>query len=290
MNRTKHPRTAAARRWRRGAWVSGILSAIVVLFVYLAGYFDRDPVHVYPAIGVHASGAPPIAVVNFSGDMGLRFLLGASTSRGLTEHGIPVVGITTPALFAHHRTRGQLDAIVADGVRVALARTGAKRVVVMGQSYGADIVQTGLADLPSSLRPRVAGIVLILPGDTVFYRADPSGLLYDHGTPDSMGVTTGNRLGWAPLTCIYGVEETDSLCPLLSVAGVRKVGMPGGIISIMMRMDCWGMCWRRSRRWRRGRGVGFEGALACVWVPDAGSGSAPHGDTPAFAGVTGKAE
>ncbi|MCK8458126.1 virulence factor [Sphingomonas faeni] len=227
MKSSKHPRTAAARRWRRGAWVTGILSAIVVLFVYLAGYFDRDPVHVYPAIGVRSSGAPSIAVVNFSGDMGLRFLLGASTSRGLTQHGIPVVGITTPALFASTRTREQLDAIVADGVRTALARTGAKRVVVMGQSYGADIVQTGLADLPPSLRARVAAIVLILPGNTVFYRADPSGLLYDHGSPDSMGATTGNGLTWAPLTCIYGIEETDSLCPLLTIANARKVGMPG---------------------------------------------------------------
>jgi type IV secretory pathway VirJ component len=225
---TKHSRTTAARRWRRGAWVTGILSAIIVVFVYLAGYFDRDPVHVYPAIGVHSSAAPPIAVVNFSGDMGLRFLLGASTSRGLTEHGIPVVGITTPALFAHHRTRSDVDTIVADGVRAALARTGAKRVVVMGQSYGADIVQTGLANLPPSLRNRVAAIVLILPGDTVFYRADPSGLLYDHATPDSLGATTGNRLTWAPVTCIYGLEETDSLCPLLTLPNVRKVGMPGG--------------------------------------------------------------
>jgi type IV secretory pathway VirJ component len=225
---SKHPRTAAARRWRRGAWVTGILSAIVVLFVYLAGYFDRDPVHVYPAIGVQSSGTPPIAVVNFSGDMGLRFLLGASTSRGLTQHGIPVVGITTPALFASTRTREQLDAIVTDGIRTALARTGAKRVVVMGQSYGADIVQTGLADLRPSLRAQVAAIVLILPGNTVFYRADPSGLLYDHGTPDSMGATTGNRLTWAPLTCIYGLEETDSLCPLLTIPNARKVGMPGG--------------------------------------------------------------
>ncbi|MDD1451666.1 virulence factor [Sphingomonas sp. H160509] len=171
---------------------------------------------------------------------------------GLTEHGIPVVGITTPALFAHHRTRQELDAIIADGVRTALARTGAKRVVVMGQSYGADIVQTGLANLPTDLRARVAAIVLILPGDTVFYRADPSGLLYDHTTPDSMGATTGNRLTWAPVTCIYGVEETDSLCPLLTTANARKVGMPGGIISITMRRDCWGMCWLRSVRWRRG--------------------------------------
>jgi type IV secretory pathway VirJ component len=225
---SKHPRTAAARRWRRGAWVTGILSAIVMLFVYLAGYFDRDPVHVYPAIGVRSSAAPSVAVINFSGDMGLRFLLGASTSRGLTQHGIPVVGITTPALFARSRTRDELDAIVADGIRTALARTGAKRVVVMGQSYGADIVQTGLADLPPSLRARVAAIVLILPGNTVFYRADPSGLLYDHGTPDSMGAATGNRLTWAPLTCIYGLEETDSLCPLLTIPNARKVGMPGG--------------------------------------------------------------
>ncbi len=179
-------RAKTRRRVRRGAWVTGIISAIVVLFVYLAGYFDRDPVHVYPAIGVQASVPPPIAVVNFSGDMGLRFLLGASTSRGLTEHGVPVVGITTPALFAHHVTRAELDAIIAEGVRTALARTGAKRIVVMGQSYGADIVQTGLANLPADVRARVAAIVLILPGDTVFYRADPSGLLYDHTTPDSM--------------------------------------------------------------------------------------------------------
>ncbi|RYD25147.1 MAG: hypothetical protein EOP89_09825 [Lysobacteraceae bacterium] len=221
-------RAKTRRRVRRGAWVTGIISAIVVLFVYLAGYFDRDPVHVYPALGVRASGAPPMAVVNFSGDMGLRFLLGASTSRGLTEHGIPVVGITTPALFGHHRTRTELDAIIADGVRTALVRTGAKRIVVMGQSYGADIVQTGLANLPIDLRKRVAAIVLILPGNTVFYRADPSSLLYDHGTPDSMGATTGNRLTWTPVTCIYGVEETDSLCPLLTIPNARKVGMPGG--------------------------------------------------------------
>ncbi len=219
--------TKASKRWRRGAWVTGIFSAIVVLFVYLAGYFDRNPVHVYPAIGMHAAAAPPIAVVNFSGDMGLRFLLGASTSRGLTEHGIPVVGITTPALFAQHRTRAELDAIVADGVRTALARTGAQRIVVMGQSYGADIVQTGLANLPPSLRARVAAIVLILPGETVFYRADPSGIVY-RGTPDSIATTTANTLTWAPLTCIYGVEEIDSLCPKLRVSGARTIDMPGG--------------------------------------------------------------
>jgi len=216
------PRTPS-RRLRRGIIMSGLVSAIICILVALAGYFDRDPYSLYPAKG----RALPIAAVNFSGDMGVRFLLGASTMRGLTEHGVPTMAVVTPALFRRHRTRVEVDRIVADGIRTALARTGARRIVVIGQSYGADVVQTGLADLPADLRARVAAIVLILPGETVFFRADPSGIEY-YGTPDNDGPTTANTLNWAPLTCIYGIEEDDSLCPRLRVPGARIVGMPGG--------------------------------------------------------------
>jgi type IV secretory pathway VirJ component len=212
-----------AKSFWRGVRVSAVSSAFVCAMVAAAGYFDRDPVHVYPA---HPP-AQPIAVVNISGDMGLRFLLGASTSRGLTEHHIPVVGLATPVAFRTRRTRAEVDAFVADAVRTAMARTGMRKVVVMGQSYGADIAQTGLAHLPPALRAHVAGIVLILPGDTVFYRADPTGWVY-RGTPDSIGKDTGDTLTWAPLTCIYGQEEDDSLCPLLRVPGARIIAMPGG--------------------------------------------------------------
>jgi type IV secretory pathway VirJ component len=207
----------------RGLRVTAVSSAFVCVMVGAAGYFDHDPVHVYPAV----PPAAPIAVVNVSGDMGLRFLLGASTSRGLTQQHIPVVGIASPAVFRQRRTRAEIDAFVADAVRTGLARTGARRVVVMGQSYGADIVQTGLADLPTDLRRAVAAIILVLPGDSVYFRADPTGWSYGD-PPDSVGVTTANTLSWAPLTCIYGVEEDDSLCPLLRVPGARVIGMPGG--------------------------------------------------------------
>lgn len=217
------PTSRSKRGVRRGIVVSAVISGIICVLVALAGYFDHDPYALYPA-----KGRPlPIAAVNFSGDMGVRFLLGASTMRGLTEHGIPTMAVVTPALFRHRRTRAEVDAIVADGIRTALARTGARRLVVIGQSYGADVVQTGLAHLPAALRARVAAIILILPGDTVFFRADPSGIAY-HGTPDSLGITTARTLDWAPLTCIYGVEENDSLCPDVRMPGARIVAMPGG--------------------------------------------------------------
>ncbi|MDR6789387.1 type IV secretory pathway VirJ component [Sphingomonas sp. BE138] len=213
----------SATSFWRGIRVTAVSSAFVCAAVAAAGYFDRDPYHLYPA-------QPPlshVAVVNVSGDMGLRFLLGASTSRGLTEHHVPVLGVSSPAVFRSRRTRAEVDAFVADAIRNAVARTGKDRIVVMGQSYGADIVQTGLANLPADLRAHVAGIVLILPGDTVFFRADPTGWAY-RGTPDSIGRTTGNTLTWAPLTCIYGQEEDDSLCPQLRIPGATIVAMPGG--------------------------------------------------------------
>lgn len=207
----------------RGLRVAAVSSAFVCALVGAAGYFDSDPVHVYPAV----PPAADVAVVNVSGDMGLRFLLGASTSRGLTEHHLPVVGIASPVVFRQRRTRAEVDTFVADVVRTAIARTGRRRVIVMGQSYGADIVQTGLARLPPELRARVAAIILVLPGDSVWFRADPTGWSY-RGTPDSVATTTAETLTWAPLTCIYGVEEDDSLCPRLTLPGARIVGMPGG--------------------------------------------------------------
>lgn len=213
----------SAKSFWRGVRVSLVSSAFVCAAVGAAGYFDRDPVHVYPA----EPPAAPIAVVNVSGDMGLRFLMGASTSRGLTEHHIPVVGIATPVVFRTKRTRAEVDAFMAQVVRTAMARTGRDRVVVMGQSYGADIVQTGLADLPADLRRHVAAIVLVLPGDSVYFRADPTGWTY-RGHPDSVAADTANTLTWAPLTCIQGVEEDDSLCPHLRVPGATVIAMPGG--------------------------------------------------------------
>lgn len=214
---------AAASAFRCLGWAILALVGIAAGALGAFGYFDQDAVHVYPPLG----RPKPIAAVNFSGDMGLRFLLGASTSRGLTQQGIEVVGITSPVLFRRHRNRAEVDAIIADGIREALARTGASQVAVIGQSYGADIVQTGLAHLPVTLRSKVAAIILILPGDSVYFRADPTGFAY-RGKPESIAADTANMLDWAPVTCIYGAEETDSLCPHLHVPGATVIAMPGG--------------------------------------------------------------
>ena len=47
------------------------------------------------------------------------------------------------------------------------------------------------------------------------------------GKPDSLGITTARQIDWVPMTCIYGVREPDSLCPMLKQPNVRVVALPG---------------------------------------------------------------
>lgn len=210
----------ARRRWAVGG--IGLVAAALAIVAALAGFFDSDPISYFAPAGP----AKRVAALYVSGDMGLRFGMGPYTSAALARHGIAVVGFSSPAFFARHRTRAEVDAVVAAAVRRALARTGG-RLVLIGQSYGADILQTGLAALPADLRPHVAAVVLVVPGQTVFFRADPSGLAY-RGTPDSLGASTVAAITWAPLTCIYGTAEADSLCPGIKLPHATVIGMPGG--------------------------------------------------------------
>lgn len=217
------PRHRRPRRFRRIAYVIAAVALVVGGLSWAGGFLDRDPYHFLKADGPRTD----VAALYFSGDMGLRFGMGPPTTRALAAHGVPVLGVSSSTSFRTRKTRAEIDTLVADSARAALDRTGAQRLVLIGQSYGADILQTGLADLPADLRAKVAAVVLVVPGRTVFFRADPSNIAYQ-GKPDSIATTTARTLGWAPLTCIYGEAEADSLCPLLRLPGATIVAMPGG--------------------------------------------------------------
>ncbi|MES2059108.1 MAG: AcvB/VirJ family lysyl-phosphatidylglycerol hydrolase [Pseudomonadota bacterium] len=204
--------------------VAGVILAIGCAVAWAAGFFDSDPDHFFAS---PAKGTVPVAALYMSGDMGLHFGMGSGVSNALAARHIPVLGISSPALFARHRTRAEVDAIVAHAVRDVLARTSAARIILIGQSFGADVLGTGAAALPPDLRRRIAAIVLVVPGQSVFYRADPTGFAY-RGTPDADPITAAKSIDWAPFVCIHGEQETDSLCPHLKGTSARVIALPGG--------------------------------------------------------------
>lgn len=219
-------RTDRRRRLRRRCGIGALLAGLLVLLGLAAPalhLIDSQSLRLFESDRKH----PAVAAVYISGDMGLRFGLGSKVVPALAAHGIPVVGVSSPVNFGTRKTRKEVDAIVAGAIRTALATTGAQRVILMGQSFGADMVSATAPDLPADLRARIAAISVVVPAQTVYFRSDPTGILY-HGTPDARPAAAMRTLNWAPVLCIYGRDEEESLCPMLRGSHAQVVGLPGG--------------------------------------------------------------
>ncbi|KTF69180.1 AcvB/VirJ family lysyl-phosphatidylglycerol hydrolase [Sphingomonas sp. HT-1] len=219
--------------WKGWAAILIALLGLAALGVYWsAGFLDRDPVRTFTMPPSPQTSGAQVAAVFFSGDMGMRYGMGPYVVEALSGAGVPVYAVASSTAFAHHRSHAEVTALVAESVRQAMRRSGASRVVVIGQSFGADMVRVGLAAMPADLRPKVAALVLVVPGATAYFRADPLGLAY-MGTPDE-DAAAAHGIDWLPVTCIRGADEKDSLCPSLLAPNVRRITLPGGHY---LRMD-----------------------------------------------------
>ncbi|MBF9151817.1 AcvB/VirJ family lysyl-phosphatidylglycerol hydrolase [Novosphingobium jiangmenense] len=209
-----------ARRWR---WIAIVLLAIVAVAtnaprLHLLG--SKAMVE-YPAAG----GDGTVGAVFLSGDLGLTMGISGETARSLAAHGYPVTAVNSSVAFAHHLTRTQTDAVVIQAIDAALAR-GARKVVLVGQSFGSDIIATVLPDLPQRLHDRILSVVIVVPSNDVKFRADPSGVAY-LGKPDAIPAPALRTVDWVPVTCIHGKEEHSSLCPLLDGSPAKTIALPG---------------------------------------------------------------
>lgn len=165
------------------------------------------------------------AVVFLSGDMGLHLGMSGSIARGLAAQGYRVTGVSSPVAFANHKTPDQAKQIVIDAINTAMLGD-AQKVVLAGQSFGADVIASVLPQLPAQVRQKIAAAILVVPSENVHLRADPSGLAY-LGQPDARPAAALHRLIDLPLTCIQGREESSSLCPLLHGPSQRRIVLPG---------------------------------------------------------------
>ncbi|MGV3770330.1 MAG: AcvB/VirJ family lysyl-phosphatidylglycerol hydrolase [Sphingobium phenoxybenzoativorans] len=198
------------------------VAALLGYFTWL-GYFASAPfVTIIPQ-----HPRTDVAAVVMSGDMGFKVGMGRQIARRLSDDGIPVIGVNSLTYFRTRRTAAEAAALVQESMRRAEALTHARRIILIGQSFGADMLHVGLAGLPPASRERVAMVALVVPGATVEYRASP-GEMFTFLMHEDDALPTGRALTWAPLLCIFGEQESASLCPLLWQRNVHTVALPGG--------------------------------------------------------------
>lgn len=204
---------------KRAAIIGGlILAALALLLAYAAHplFTDLD----------RGAARSDLAVVVVSGDMGFHTGLSPALAERIADKGFHVVGVNSLRFAWRAQNPDRISGLLQAAIGRALRDSKARKVIVIGQSYGADLVHVGAALFPDAIRRKIAAIILVVPTADIYYQIGP-GEYFGWSTPDAQAIDTARRLDWTPLTCIYGRAEPDSICPLMRAPNMRRVPLPG---------------------------------------------------------------
>lgn len=218
--------------WRSKRLRGACFSLVALAFGCLgllgwAGYFQTNPFISVPATRPPAPSRTGLVAIYLSGDVGYKVAMGRVLGSKLAADGIPVLAINSLGFFRNHRSRSDVTRLITQAIGRAVALDHAERVVLIGHSLGADALQAALPGLAPDLRTRIQAVILIVPTDMLYLRISPGEML-GWSKPDGATLPTMQQLDWAPFTCIFGNEETESPCRFLIGRNVERVGLPGG--------------------------------------------------------------
>jgi type IV secretory pathway VirJ component len=162
----------------------------------------------------------PIAIL-FSGNGGW-WSIDESLAAAFRADGVTTYGWSSLAYFVERRSP---DEVAADIGRVARLSPPNRDILLVGYSFGADIVATAYRRLDPAVQARVRVIALLSLSRTADYAMGILGPF----APKIATVAAIRDIGGPKILCVMGQEEgTRSACPLLDPGRVTVIERPGG--------------------------------------------------------------
>jgi len=164
--------------------------------------------------------------IMLSGDGGWAGL-DKEVAGALSTDGIPVVGVDSLRYFWTARTPEGLAADLGRIIDYYVTQLGKQRVLLVGYSQGADVLPFAVNRLPPAARSHVALTAVMGMSEHALFEFHMSSWISDDNT-GPLTLPEVSRIGGMTVLCIYGEEETDSLCPKLDPHKVTIVKLKGG--------------------------------------------------------------
>ena len=185
------------------------------------------PISDLPVNEVHAAGheADEFALL-LSGDGGWAGLDQELAAR-LAASGVPTVGLNSLKYFWRRRTPDEAARDVGRVISHYLATWHKSRVLLVGYSFGADVLPFIVNRLPEELRQRIATVSLLGLDANASFEISVSDWIGE----DERGPATQPELAAlaaTPVLCIYGGGEKDTICPSLSGPQVSREEVGSG--------------------------------------------------------------
>jgi type IV secretory pathway VirJ component len=181
------------------------------------------PLVEYPVEHKRAS----LFAVIYSGDGGWRDL-DKEVGEILAREGVPVVGVDSLRYFWHRKPPETIGEDLAAVVRSYAARWGTSQVVLIGYSFGADILPFAVNRLPADVGERVRQVSLLGIAPTAAFEFSVAGWLGAASSEEVAVLPELLRMDLRLVQCFYGEDEPDALCRSPALRGVEMIRTSGG--------------------------------------------------------------
>jgi type IV secretory pathway VirJ component len=188
----------------------------------LTGVEDLGLVEV-PASGGADRGAMAVLL---TGDGGWADI-DKSVAAGLAASGVPAVGWSSLRYYWTPRTPDAASRDLARIIDHYSAVWHKEHVLLVGYSFGADVLPFLVNRLPAPTRARIMGVSLLGLSDTASFEFHVSSWLGGGGETNYPTAPEVARVA-APVTCVHGADERDSACLTLKGPGIRVVSLGSG--------------------------------------------------------------
>lgn len=168
-----------------------------------------------------------MAVV-YSGDGGWRDI-DKEIGGYLQKQGIPVVGVDSLRYFWSERKPQEATDDLARIIETYRHEWGTHNVLLIGYSFGADILPAIYDLLPEKDKKRVALMSLMALSHKADYKVSVEGWLGIQGEGSAGDpVDYIKKMDASMVQCIYGKDDDENACPALQGSGADVVGLDGG--------------------------------------------------------------
>jgi type IV secretory pathway VirJ component len=180
-----------------------------------------------PLVELPAATPSDTMAIVLSGDGGWRDL-DKTIAEAFQVRGVSTLGVDSLRYFWSERTPAE----VAHDLRLIIdrycARWQAKRVLLVGYSFGADVLPEVYNLLPPETRRLIPQLSLLGFAAQATYEISVAGWLGQGGETGHPSLPQLERIDARIVQCIYGKEEEDSACPALAAKGIELIETKGG--------------------------------------------------------------
>jgi type IV secretory pathway VirJ component len=174
-----------------------------------------------PATGT--AGRDELAVI-LSGDGGWAHI-DKTIAADLAAAGVPVVGWSSLEYYWTPRTPDQAARDLARIIDHYTAAWKKDKVLLVGYSFGADTLPFLVNRLPAPVRARVRKVALLSPSTTADFEFHVTSWVGAGGSSHATAPEIHRMT--VPVTCIYGKEDTDSVCLTAKSARLSREPLGG---------------------------------------------------------------